>query len=44
MNRSMRRDEHKLTKDESWEILQKAEYVSSVSGDGQPYGVPLTTV
>jgi len=43
MSRSMRRYEHKLTEEESWGILQKADYgiLSSVSGNGQPYGVPL---
>lgn len=43
MSRSMRRYEHKLAKEESWEVLQKEEYgiLSSVSGNGQPYGVPL---
>jgi nitroimidazol reductase NimA-like FMN-containing flavoprotein (pyridoxamine 5'-phosphate oxidase superfamily) len=40
----MRRADRALTEEESLEILQKGEYgiLSTVSPDGQPYGVPVS--
>jgi nitroimidazol reductase NimA-like FMN-containing flavoprotein (pyridoxamine 5'-phosphate oxidase superfamily) len=44
--REMRRTDRQLTKEEAMEILVKGEYgiLSTVDGDGQPYGVPLSYV
>jgi len=43
MGQSMRRKERALTEEEAKELLRKGEYgiLSTVSADGQPYGVPL---
>ena len=40
---TMRREDRAISEVEAWELLNKAEYgiLSTVSGDGQPYGVPL---
>jgi hypothetical protein len=40
----MRRDDRALTDEQAAEILQKGEYgiLSTVSADGQPYGVPVS--
>ncbi len=40
---TMRRKDRAISEAEAWELLNKAEYgiLSTVSGDGQPYGVPL---
>ena len=44
MPRPLRRDDRALTNDQALEILQKGEYgiLSTVSPDGQPYGVPVS--
>jgi len=44
MPRPMRRDDRALTSEQTTEILQKGEYgvLSTVSPDGQPYGVPVS--
>ena len=44
MPRPMRRDDRALTDEQAAEILQKGEYgiLSTVSADGQPYGVPVS--
>ena len=44
MPRPMRRDDRALTSEQATEILQKGEYgvLSTVSADGQPYGVPVS--
>jgi uncharacterized protein len=44
MQRPMRRDDRALSKTQAIEILQKGEYgiLSTVSTDGQPYGVPVS--
>ena len=40
---TMRRKDRAILEAEAWELLNKAEYgiLSTVSADGQPYGVPL---
>ena len=40
---SLRREDRAISEAEAWELLNKAEYgiLSTVSADGQPYGVPL---
>ena len=40
---SLRRKDRAISEVEAWELLDKAEYgiLSTVSDDGQPYGVPL---
>jgi uncharacterized protein len=44
MQRSIRRAERALSQEQAVEILQKGEYgiLSTVSSDGQPYGVPVS--
>jgi len=44
MPRPMRRDDRALPYEQALEILQKGEYgiLSTVSPDGQPYGVPVS--
>ena len=44
MPRPLRRDDRALANDQAFEILQKGEYgvLSTVSPDGQPYGVPVS--
>lgn len=44
MQRPMRRNDRALSETQSIEILQKGEYgiLSTVSADGQPYGVPVS--
>jgi nitroimidazol reductase NimA-like FMN-containing flavoprotein (pyridoxamine 5'-phosphate oxidase superfamily) len=44
MPRPIRRSERALTNEQAAEILQKGEYgiLSTVSPDGQPYGVPVS--
>jgi uncharacterized protein len=46
MPRPIRRSDRALTNEQSAEILQKGEYgiLSTVSADGQPYGVPVSFV
>lgn len=46
MPRPIRRSERALTNEQATEILQKGEYgiLSTVSPDGQPYGVPVSFV
>ena len=45
MNRPIRRTERALSQEQAMEILQKGEYgiLSTVSSDGQPYGVPVSS-
>ncbi len=40
---TMRRQDRAISEVEAWELLKKVEYgiLSTVSGDAQPYGVPL---
>ena len=44
MPRPIRRDDRALTNEQALEILRKGEYgvLSTVSQDGQPYGVPVS--
>jgi hypothetical protein len=44
MPKPMRRDDRAITTEQAAEILQKGEYgiLSTVSTDGQPYGVPVS--
>lgn len=44
MQRPIRRSDRALTNEQAAEILQKGEYgvLSTVSADGQPYGVPVS--
>src|SRR5512146_2802730 len=44
MQRPIRRSDRALTNEQAAEILQKGEYgvLSTVSPDGQPYGVPVS--
>lgn len=43
MPRELRRKDRAIDQDQAWSILEKGEYgvLSTVSADGQPYGVPL---
>jgi uncharacterized protein len=44
MNKPIRRADRALSQEQAMEILQKGEYgiLSTVSSDGQPYGVPVS--
>ena len=44
MKRAMRRADRAISKDEAGGLLRRGEYgvLSTVSGDGQPYGVPVS--
>lgn len=46
MNKEMRRSEKAMTREESMEVLEKAEYgvLSTVSTDHTPYGTPMNFV
>ena len=46
MDKEMRRSEKAMTREESMEVLEKAEYgvLSTISTDQTPYGTPINFV